>query len=269
MNEREKMEKNEEVKQIQNELLCLMKDFHNICKKHRIRYSLHAGTLLGAIREGGFIPWDDDADVSFLRTEYEKFKNVIKTQYEKDQLPFVCDFSFGARLIRQRAGKPIVWLDLYIYDFISENRLIQKLKIAELAFLMAWLRSTEEMYVTKAHGVYQGWKYELIHFIHILGLPFSDYTKLQIANQISQLHKGKKKLIHRANDQFVAIKIILPAKVMYSYQLIQFEDTKLMIAKDYDLILTSSYGSDYMVPRQAYEDAKAHDIYRKIQEKKR
>ena len=117
--------------------------------------------------------------------------------------------------------------------------------------------------------MYQGWKYELIHFIHILGLPFSDHAKLQIANHISQLHKGKKRLIHRANDQFVAIQIILPAKVMYSYQLIQFEDTKLMIAKDYDLILTSSYGSDYMVPRQAHKDAKAHDIYRKIQEKKR
>ena len=57
MNEREKMEKNEEVKQIQKELLCLIKDFHNICKKHGIRYSLHAVTYLVAIREGGFIPW--------------------------------------------------------------------------------------------------------------------------------------------------------------------------------------------------------------------
>ena len=54
-------------------LLDLLVQFDNVCKKHNLQYFLCGGTLLGAIRHDGFIPWDDDIDVEMPRTDYEKF----------------------------------------------------------------------------------------------------------------------------------------------------------------------------------------------------
>ena len=59
--------------QLQTRLLNLIKVFDELCRKHDITYYLAAGTLLGAIRHGGFIPWDDDADVIMTRSNWEKF----------------------------------------------------------------------------------------------------------------------------------------------------------------------------------------------------
>ena len=72
------------VKEVQDDILILLKEFDRICKKNNIKYTLDGGTLLGAFRHDGFIPWDDDADVAILRKEYKKFVKCAKRDLDKN-----------------------------------------------------------------------------------------------------------------------------------------------------------------------------------------
>ena len=60
--------------------LKMLKEIDRICRKYKIKYALDSGTLLGAVRHGGFIPWDDDVDVMFTRTNYEMFAKVVRRE---------------------------------------------------------------------------------------------------------------------------------------------------------------------------------------------
>lgn len=71
------------LRQCQLVMLRMLKIFDYLCRKHGINYFLTGGSLIGAIRHGGFIPWDDDLDVAMLRSEYDKF-----VQYAAPELPY-------------------------------------------------------------------------------------------------------------------------------------------------------------------------------------
>jgi len=246
------------------EMLILLNDFNDLCVHNNIKYSLHGGTLLGAVREKGFIPWDDDMDVTMTRNEFEKFKSVIK---KSESLPF--DFEPRQfKLFKQLDNGSNVWLDIFIYDYISENAFIQKFKILNLSLLKAWLKTSEDMKVTRIRGVYKGWKYLLVYFIHLLGIPFSDKYKIKVADKIYVSFPGKRKLIHRSNDQYSALGIILPASSMDKYETLEFEGFELMVTCEYNLILRTCYGDDYMTPKRFNNDVEAHTLYRKLKDGK-
>lgn len=78
----------DELKKIQMIQLEMLVEVDRICKKCGIKYNIIAGTLLGAVRHGGYIPWDDDADVAFLRPEYEKFREACKTELDTTRFYF-------------------------------------------------------------------------------------------------------------------------------------------------------------------------------------
>lgn len=62
-------------------LLAAMKDIDRICREHGLKYYLHAGTLLGAFNHKGFIPWDDDVDISLMREDYEKLCEILQKDH--------------------------------------------------------------------------------------------------------------------------------------------------------------------------------------------
>lgn len=65
-----------ELQKLQDMVYSIFQEFDRICKKHDIHYTMEGGTLLGAVKYGGFVPWDDDIDVVMKRSEYERFLDV-------------------------------------------------------------------------------------------------------------------------------------------------------------------------------------------------
>ncbi len=68
--------KGEEFRKMQLLQLDMIAEVDRVCRKHNIIYTISCGTLLGAVRHKGYIPWDDDADICMLREDYERFKEV-------------------------------------------------------------------------------------------------------------------------------------------------------------------------------------------------
>lgn len=96
------------LRQCQKEMLEILVRFDQICKEHDIKWWLCSGTLLGAARHGGFIPWDDDIDVSMMRSEYYRLKKIL-INLNDDELVFQCtetdpDYIYPFGRLRKREG---------------------------------------------------------------------------------------------------------------------------------------------------------------------
>ena len=129
------METNERLLQLSE--LDLLIEFDRICKKYSIRYFLVGGTLLGAIRHKGFIPWDDDIDVGIMREDYELFLKVCPKELHKDYqlcnwdndnfpLPFSKLRIKGTQLIEESSMDTDInkgiYIDVFVFDKVSNSK---------------------------------------------------------------------------------------------------------------------------------------------------
>ena len=74
-----------DIEELHMMLLQTMKDIHQVCVKNKICYYLHAGSMLGAVRHKGFIPWDDDMDIVMPRNDFEHFKEIFNHSFEQEK----------------------------------------------------------------------------------------------------------------------------------------------------------------------------------------
>ena len=133
----------EQTRKLQLEILDLLVEFDRVCRKQHIQYYLSGGTLLGAIRHHGFIPWDDDADVEMFRDDYDKFRQICDQELQTDRFFFQDSTTDGnyhwtygklrkkhTRYIRTGQGhlkqQDGICIDIFILENASDNRLVQR-----------------------------------------------------------------------------------------------------------------------------------------------
>lgn len=121
--------------EIQQKLLLMLASFHNICDEKRLRYYIIGGTALGAMRHGGFIPWDDDVDVGMPREDYEELKKYVSKRrfghyifeypgQKKDYVyPFGKMYDTTTTLVENTKYKTRrgIFLDIFPLDGIGDN----------------------------------------------------------------------------------------------------------------------------------------------------
>ncbi len=250
------MERNPE--DVKAELLVLASAFHAFCVENGIRYSIHGGTMLGAVREKGFIPWDDDIDVTFTRNEYIRFEKAF----------FDCPpegirlnrKGLYPRLLMKRNDRPVVWIDIFIYDYITDNSLLRKYKIARLKMFNLMFRDPETLEFTKQNSKGNALRYAFVAALVKYGSRTDKAKLLKRAEKVMVSFPGKKNWLCRTNDTIIGMPKLVPGHAMDRYEMIPFENTELMISSDWHEILVSSYGNDYMIPRVTTE-ANTHQVF--------
>ena len=250
-----------ELRQAQKIMLIILKKFDSFCKTHQLSYFLHAGTLLGAVRHKGFIPWDDDVDVGMLRDDYEKFCKLFQT--EQDDLilqNYDTDEGFGfpySKLIlnntkwieafakdsdRKYNG---IFLDIFVFDKISADKKEQK-KLFHKNKLLRLLMLSKQNYSLSFNDTFRSVVYKIICF----------FSKFVSAKKIQKKHLELcLKHSYLANDCLVTnfggdfYENINPERYYKDLIKCKFEDSEFYIPKEYDEILRKSYGN-YMIPPQ-------------------
>ena len=126
-----------------NAQMDLLIELDRICKKHNIRYFLIAGTLIGAIRHDGFIPWDDDIDVGMLREDYDRLRKACDEDLDPAYFlhdwksdpasphPFyklkICGTHYPETLAAQSDMNDCIYIDIFPYDNAPDSKFLRKL----------------------------------------------------------------------------------------------------------------------------------------------
>ncbi|PVX42954.1 lipopolysaccharide cholinephosphotransferase [Pasteurella langaaensis DSM 22999] len=141
----------EKRKLIQNELICMMSDLNSFLVENNINYSLGGGSMLGAVRHQGFIPWDDDIDINMDRKEFDKFYSIFKGSSLSDKYELIIPgdenyYYHFPRLIKKgtqyrtiqdletdKVGLPI---DIFIVENLPDNIFLKYIQGILSTFLL-------------------------------------------------------------------------------------------------------------------------------------
>lgn len=246
----------EKLRQLQLNELEMAVEVDRICRKNHIRYSLDGGTLLGAVRHQGFIPWDDDMDLIFTRHEYARFYRACKKDLDTERF-FLQEYRtdpyyrWGYAKLRRKGTEYIregqehmkyrtgVCIDLFVVDHVPDHKFMRECYYKINYGIRKVLYS--ELGKEAADTVLMRKWYELLYHIprdwmFALRNRFAALANLHRTELVSHL-------LYQYPDR---CKYGMPAECFDEYIQIEFEGMMFSGFKKYDLYLTTHYG-DYMI----------------------
>lgn len=245
----------EEMKQIQIDIL---KDVHFFCENNNIRYTLIYGSLLGAVRHKGYIPWDDDIDIAMPRDDYERFIASYKSaggfyhvyDCRKDEgyyYPFA-KVADTRTLLEENVSVDNIGINIdvfpcdYLYDSQQECvNFIKKLDFLKKLFRIKLVKPGKKNSFVKRI---------LIRILKMVCLPVSMkkiVTKeYELVNRLTNRNAKYVGLVF-SSEISCAYRSICPRAMFEKYENVPFENESFKIIASYDEWLTQMFG-DYMTP---------------------
>lgn len=225
------------------------------CRKNNIKYSISGGTLLGAVRHGGYIPWDDDIDIMMRREDYDQFIEL----FEKNTHPYYKLFTINncmdfnqpylniadTRTSYDMPGYPKdmgVNIDIFPFDYVTSNehkrtrfwRRIYRYRNIYVLMGLKW---------NSKRSLFKNLVVSLGSFLHVF------YSRKTIGKKIDEMarHSSSTKSSLRACLVWgYGEKEVMDASIFEEYNDIAFEDRTFMAIKLYDVYLKHLFG-DYML----------------------
>ena len=254
------MEKTRELtlREIQQAALDIMIAFDAFCRAHNLTYSLVGGTLLGAVRHKGFIPWDDDVDVGMPRPDYEKFVELMRQNGNKltDNYVIAPDRGKGAvrpfikiedkRISIPKGHRSIsenLWIDVFPFDGCPDD-IKKAAKLFKKAKRFRHIIIYNSFKMSHCSGI---WK--------LIYIPYSTYAKIYgLQRAINNLHKLVDKYPYGKVEKVAGIvwgiyglgEIISGDSFFHTVE-VEFEGKLFSAIHNWDEYLTGLYG-DYMTP---------------------
>ena len=235
----------DEVKQIQ---LTMLKEIDAFCRKNEIRYSLAFGTLLGAVRHNGYIPWDDDVDISMPLEDMIRFKSIFKSEtLEYVDADVDSNYSFAFSRI---AYKPTYSQDGLIVK--SYGICIDLYPLIEVSSDLSTMNTlfSNGLRIEHIHEFIWKWNARIIKYLPIRSIPFKRLSVLKLRdyyfNKIQI--KGGGRFYFLAGPMEIWEKHSVLFNPFDEMQDGKFESLDLKIPARYDEILTIRYGDYLQLP---------------------
>lgn len=235
---------------LQLRMLEMLKYIDEVCRANGIHYWLSSGTALGAVRHGGFIPWDDDADVEFLRRDYKRFrKAVLANPHPRFVLQdHTTDPDYPGVLAKLRDT------DSAIFEGgVGEENLAFNGAFIDLFCIEP---SNTPKLTTLSHKIQLAALYHVGKIRHKwLRRSLLKLNRLIVCGMVFPIMSAygrignKKRLRHVIGSGFSAPRALDDIKeVVY----IPFEDTELPVPKGYDAYLSKMFGNYMALPAEAH-----------------
>ena len=255
----------EKLNQIQAANLKMLKEIDRICRKHDIGYRLDSGTLIGAVRHKGFIPWDDDADIIMRRDDWERFREIAPSELPdsmelmtpEDLAEINAFYDFTPRIIYRNCRKCVpdeetayygerlnrLWIDIFLEDNIPDGKAGDFIA-----------RTKQKIIYSLAMGHRFGCdyrKYTVLQKIAVAAgsgagklIPMKTLCRWQRDAAVRDRNRNTKRLFcsnYQPDYLYVTIDRSWTDRTVY----MPFEDTELAVPVDSHNVLKEIYG-DYM-----------------------